>query len=185
MRYAGFWPRLFAGLIDGLVLSPILAISMWSYNCSPLVISVVSVATFFCTTAYEVYFLARYGQTIGKMICSLKVVDISGEPISLSQAFYRSSVNILLGVVGLVATYQALTNIDPNSLASAVEWRERVRIIHSEKNRLGDAVLFTSNLWFWSEFIVLLFNERKRAIHDFMAGSIVIFESKHVSNNAV
>ncbi|MFH3639525.1 RDD family protein, partial [Acinetobacter baumannii] len=31
-----------------------------------------------------------------------------------------------------------------------------------------------SELWTWSEFIVLLFNKRKRAIHDFIAGTIVI-----------
>lgn len=31
-----------------------------------------------------------------------------------------------------------------------------------------------NQLWVWSEFIVLLFNKRKRAIHDFIAGTVVI-----------
>ena len=29
-------------------------------------------------------------------------------------------------------------------------------------------------IWFWGELIVLLFNKRRRAIHDFIAGTVVI-----------
>jgi uncharacterized RDD family membrane protein YckC len=32
----------------------------------------------------------------------------------------------------------------------------------------------TNSLWIYSEFIVLLTNEKRRALHDFMAGTIVI-----------
>ena len=32
----------------------------------------------------------------------------------------------------------------------------------------------TMNIWIWSEFIVMLTNKRKRAIHDFIAGALVI-----------
>ena len=31
-------------------------------------------------------------------------------------------------------------------------------------------------IWIWSEFVVLLFNRRKRAIHDFIAGTVVILK---------
>jgi len=31
-------------------------------------------------------------------------------------------------------------------------------------------VSIANNIWIWGEVIVLLFNEKRRAIHDFMAG---------------
>jgi len=45
-----------------------------------------------------------------------------------------------------------------------------------------------SQVWWWSEFIVLLFNKRKRAIHDFMAGTVVIkkqYEKKEITSNSI
>ena len=30
------------------------------------------------------------------------------------------------------------------------------------------------NIWIWGEFIVLLMNKRRRALHDFLAGTVVI-----------
>ncbi len=33
---------------------------------------------------------------------------------------------------------------------------------------------WVSNIWIYSEFIVLLTNKRKRAIHDYIAGTIIV-----------
>ena len=30
------------------------------------------------------------------------------------------------------------------------------------------------NVWVWSEFITILFNKRKKALHDYLAGTVVI-----------
>jgi uncharacterized RDD family membrane protein YckC len=32
----------------------------------------------------------------------------------------------------------------------------------------------SSQIWIWGELIALLFNRRKRALHDFIAGTVVI-----------
>jgi uncharacterized RDD family membrane protein YckC len=29
-------------------------------------------------------------------------------------------------------------------------------------------------VWIWSEFITMLFNKRRRAIHDYIAGTVVV-----------
>ena len=41
------------------------------------------------TMVYYTYFIGASGQTIGKMICRLKVVQTCGEPVSYGQAFLR------------------------------------------------------------------------------------------------
>ena len=33
-------------------------------------------------------------------------------------------------------------------------------------------------VWVWSEFIVLLMNRKKRAIHDFIAGTVVVVRER-------
>jgi uncharacterized RDD family membrane protein YckC len=37
-----------------------------------------------------------------------------------------------------------------------------------------DLVTIGTNVWVWGELFVLLLNKRKRAIHDFIAGTVVI-----------
>ena len=41
---------------------------------------------------YPVYFHARWGQTLGKMLARIRVVQLDGRPISLRHALLRSSV---------------------------------------------------------------------------------------------
>jgi uncharacterized RDD family membrane protein YckC len=36
------------------------------------------------------------------------------------------------------------------------------------------AVTVLMQVWIWSEFVTMLFNKKRRAIHDFMAGTVVI-----------
>jgi uncharacterized RDD family membrane protein YckC len=36
------------------------------------------------------------------------------------------------------------------------------------------AVNILTQIWIWSEFLTMLFNKKRRAIHDFMAGTVVI-----------
>ena len=36
-----------------------------------------------------------------------------------------------------------------------------------------------SNIWVYSEFIVLLTNKRKRALHDFIANTVIIRTKHH------
>jgi len=36
---------------------------------------------------------------------------------------------------------------------------------------------WANQIWMWSEFIVLLLNKRKRALHDYVAGTVVIKRS--------
>jgi uncharacterized RDD family membrane protein YckC len=32
-------------------------------------------------------------------------------------------------------------------------------------------------IWIWGEFITMLFNKRRRAVHDYMAGTVVVRNS--------
>jgi uncharacterized RDD family membrane protein YckC len=49
--------------------------------------------------AYNIFFLGRFGATLGKMACKIKVVTATGEPIGYSRATGRCFAEILSGMV--------------------------------------------------------------------------------------
>lgn len=57
-----------------------------------------------------------------------------------------------------------------------VDWMKRVDNLKTHEPIWATGVETASLIWFWSEFIVMLLNKRRRALHDFIAGTIVIAE---------
>ena len=172
-HYAGFWPRLGSLLLDMVILSPLAAITIWGnhhYRLSD-VYAVVPQVLF--GLWFSVYLVGRFGGTPGKLILGLRVVKVSGEPATFSVAFIRDLPGLVLDTlwrVGLVMTLLHMTDteyfaIGPHKHYSAIEkmappWCHWVEI--------------ALQVWVWSELIVLLTNKKRRAIHDFIAGTVVI-----------
>ena len=98
--YAGFGPRALAILVDLVVWVPLFigfialrGLSIPAAILAQFLIAVIGVG-------YPVYFLSRWGQTIGKMVARVKVACLDGSRIAPRHAWLRSSVDI-----GLTATY--------------------------------------------------------------------------------
>ena len=85
LEYAGFWIRLGAGIIDGVILTLIAWIIIHVF--SSLIIYVV--AEIVIEVAYFVGFWVWRGQTPGKMMVGIKIIHTDSSPISLSYAFLR------------------------------------------------------------------------------------------------
>jgi|RhiMetdeSRZDD1v2_1073273.scaffolds.fasta_scaffold233473_3 RDD family protein len=76
MIYAGFWPRALALLVDLAVWVPLVIVYVAVQGRS---IELAMVALLLATglgVAYPVYFLSRWGQTLGKMVARIKVVRL-------------------------------------------------------------------------------------------------------------
>ena len=111
--------------------------------------------------AYSVGMHTRYGQTVGKMVCKVKIVDAKTElPITFRQAFLRDAVPIVLNIALLPWDIQ--TEINQGLAPSQQHW--------SAIGFIGAV----GGLWFLIEVVTMLSNERRRALHDFIAGTIVI-----------
>ena len=115
MEYAGFWIRLGAKFIDGIILG---AISMFvSFGAGFMMISsfdpshafalsmILNVLQIAIAATYTTWFLGRYGATLGKMACKIKVVTADGERVSYARALGRhfaefiSSLILLIGYI--------------------------------------------------------------------------------------
>lgn len=169
-QYATAFPRFWAGFFDSGVLWPvgflgtITCLSDVSLFVTAAVLLVQSLAWIF----YTVFFHARYGQTIGKMVTKVRVVDIhTREKMTFKQAFLRESIPLVLTLC--LMSYQLFAvlawGVEPNAVAHGELLRDKWILW---------LLSAASGVWFLVEGLTMLTNEKRRALHDFIAGTVVV-----------
>jgi len=171
MVYAGFWSRLLAHLIDTLVFGPLIALQWWSMSSRSASLALI-IPLGVAGPLYSVVMHARRGQTLGKIVAGIQVAKVSGEPVSWREAILRDSVTIAFDVISTTATMFALLHI-PEAAWSA-NWRELAVKLHETEPTWGRWAGIAMQVWFWGELFVLLLNRKRRSLHDFIAGTVVI-----------
>ena len=173
MSYAGFWSRLPAALVDFVVVLP-LAFPWWLG--SPWHVTILAmIANYLLWSAYVIYFHGRWGQTLGKMALGIRVVLLDGSPITWRAAFLRHVVDLVFGVAAICGLVVAL--LSPPGGADAfgsLGLIDRGKLFIEATPAWQRWVQTLCEVWIYSELIVLLFNKKKRALHDFIAGTVVI-----------
>ena len=172
MKYAGFWKRLGAGWIDGFVLLLPTIFLIWLNSVSRTWAFLTELPLAFLCYAYEIYFHGRWGQTIGKRSVDIKVVAIDGSSITWRQAFLRSSVGLGLGILYSISTFVGLFNMTDVNF-SDLTWAD-LAVKQAELSPYINEITIAMYIWMASEVVVLLFNRKKRALHDFIAGTVVV-----------
>src|SRR4030095_964195 len=163
-KYHTFWPRFWAGFVDGLVFLPISFLD--GYLSAPargaFVLIVWGVVSYSVYWLYSVLLHTRYGQTLGKMAAKVRVLDLSEERIpSLRQAFIRDIGYIVLNSLSLFWFLY---------LVVAGRYANQADIVSGP----GGLLAFASLGWFLLEIITMLTNTKRRAFHDFIAGTVVV-----------
>ena len=167
-KYRTFWRRLGAGIIDGLVFLPLLLIEVWFVE--DLESSVESTILFTALNAliiftYSIWMTQRFGQTIGKMVTGIIILDEETEthPVSTMNAICR---DLPLIIAEFLAILYMIITMDI-----------------SEKSIAMQVLNFASGVWVLAELISMFQNERRRAIHDIFARSVVVrLDSKRLVN---
>lgn len=168
LKYDTFLLRLVAALIDGLVFLPLaLADRFVLQNLQLLELPLFLLWLFltsFAYVGYEIVMHGRYGQTLGKMVMGVRVISLDEAPLSMKQAAMRSLVPLCL--VGLAFLLSLWALFDP------------VGFLLSRGMRVAAALLRLANIgWFLLEVITMLVNRKRRALHDFIAGSVVVWSA--------
>jgi uncharacterized RDD family membrane protein YckC len=125
VRYAGFWRRFLASLVDGLLLGIVnfiiqMAILLPTISMTEianpesagvgigviLVLYAIQLGTAF---TYETVLIWKYGSTLGKMACSVEVITAEGRPISYGLSVGRYFAKMLstftLGIGYIIAAF--------------------------------------------------------------------------------
>ncbi len=110
-RYAGFWIRFGAKLLDWLILGVVnflvgLVLGFIAPKTSPMLVLAYSMVLYILqiciAAAYSGYFLSAHRATPGKMACGLQVVSPQGGQISVMRGVGRYFAEILSGMVLMI-----------------------------------------------------------------------------------
>jgi len=162
-KYSTFWPRFAAGFIDGLIFWPVGWLCLFVYSHSASIFVQVPVYIFDSTVflVYSIWMHGKFGQTLGKMACKVIVLDVSERPLSVKQAVFRDILGVVLLPIGLAIDIPRIVhgiNVYSPAHFTTIDW-----------------ILSSSvQCWFVIEIITMLTNRKRRALHDFIAGSVVV-----------
>ncbi len=122
VRYAGFWLRFWAYLIDGILLSLVLTptqyfmgVPMFNFDTPPVMdfhyLKLVWGSSFLTWVISMLYFALMESSskqaTIGKIICGIYVTDEKGEPIGFGKALLRNISKLISGAIILIGYMMA------------------------------------------------------------------------------
>jgi uncharacterized RDD family membrane protein YckC len=128
MEYAGFWRRVGASVIDGILLNVVggivIAISAAISDVLVVIAYVVYVAALFLY--YAIMESSSYQATVGKIALGIQVTDLSGNRIGFGRALGRNLAEILSALILLIG------------------------------------------------YLLVAFTEKKQALHDMIAGTLVV-----------
>lgn len=173
LRYAGFWPRLGALLLDLLIMLPLGALAFWGSERFRLFeLYYLAPGTLF-GLFYGVYLVRRFGGTPGKLIVGIRIRKVSGEPIGYREAFLRYLPDFLLGFLMSVALLMSVMHMSDTEY-HALSFMERAKRMVELAPPWYHPLQIAQNVWVWGELIVLLTNRKRRALHDFIAGTVVV-----------
>jgi uncharacterized RDD family membrane protein YckC len=173
MVYVGFWRRFGAFWIDALVLLPLAGIAYYFGEKTRLFYLYWFIPGLLIGLWYHVYLVVRYGGTPGKLLLDTRIAMTDGSPVTTNAAALRYSVLFVLSVLSSVAVLLAVLKMTDEAYFSLGYLERSVRIVETAPPWY-QAVNILTQIWVWSEFLTMLFNKKRRAIHDFIAGTVVI-----------
>ena len=176
-NFATFWQRFAAAAIDLLILFPPMLVQARIGAASKTAALALAVPWIILAVGYSVYCHGRFGKTMGKAVMRIRVARLTGERIGWREAWLRSSVEMCLATVVTVGWLMALASTTEAEFygAGALRYPDNVSV-HQPSWAVWASRL--QEIWFWSELVTMLFNKRRRALHDFIAGTVVIADPR-------
>ena len=161
--YRTLSPRFWALIIDGLIFFFISYLFQSVYLVPEMPVPIIifgELILWLSYLIYSIYLHMVYGQTLGKMALKIRVLDISENALTLSQAIWREVSNIVFFVLFFGSEiYQLLTVGFTESYGQ------------TDFNLL---LVILMHAWYLAEWITALCNQKRRSLHDYIAGTVVV-----------
>jgi uncharacterized RDD family membrane protein YckC len=173
LLYAGFWRRFGAYWIDAAIFLPLTGVSYLLGERTRLFYAYWLIPGLLIGLFFHVYLVKRFGGTPGKLVLKTRIALTDGSPVTTKAAFLRYSVLFVLSILSswaLVSGALAMTDEHYFSLS----YMAKIETIVSRAPAWYYTVNVLTQIWVWSEFISMLLNMRRRALHDYIAGTVVL-----------
>ena len=173
IQYAGFGRRLGAMLLDTLFFLPIILVVFWLSARFRLFYAFYFVPSICISFIYSIYLVKRFGGTPGKMVAGLRIVKLDGSAIGYREAILRFLPEFAFSTAIMVGLILATFKMGDAEYANLAFLERSKRMTSLEPSWCGPLQTIEM-IWIWSEFVVLLTNKKRRALHDFLAGTVVV-----------
>lgn len=118
-------------------------------------------------------FFSTQPGTPGKLIIGLRILRVDGSPVGYREATLRYLPDLILAILmSLGVALAALGMADDEHFSRS--WFDLQDQLERTAPGWKRWINIANQVWTRSEVIVLLTNRKRRAIHDFIAGTIVV-----------
>jgi uncharacterized RDD family membrane protein YckC len=173
MEYAGFWRRFLAFWVDVVVFLPIFGLTYLLSWHSRLFYLYWFIPGQIIGLWFYVYLVVRYGGTPGKLLLKTRIAMVDGSQVTMKAAVLRYSVLCVLSTfssLGYIMASLAMTDDAYFSLS----FSKRAAAMAELAPPWFSTIDVLMQVWIWGELFTVLFNTKRRAVHDFLAGTVVI-----------
>lgn len=174
-EYAGGLIRFGAMAIDAFIWLPLACLHLWAekhFRLAQVYLLVPVAALWLC---YSVYLVARFGGTPGKVLLKLAVTTTNGQPVSLLRALVRYLPQYVPFIAMQVALSVPLLDMsDARYREISGSLRERSHVLRADAPGWMHPVELGYEIFAAADILVLLANRRRRSVHDFIAGTVVV-----------
>jgi uncharacterized RDD family membrane protein YckC len=122
---------------------------------------------------FEIYFVKRFGGSPGKLIMKMRIAKLDGSRVGYREAWLRYSVFGGISILTSIALSTGALHMS-NAEFAALTSKNRGKHLKEGAPPWYPPLEIAGQVWVWSEFVVLLTNKKRRALHDYMAGTVVI-----------
>jgi uncharacterized RDD family membrane protein YckC len=177
IEYGGFWLRVAAVLIDYVFLIPTGIASAVGLHFSAKYNVYAFVPTLLINAFYWIYLVKRYGGTPGKRLLKMRVAMENSAPVTTTAAIVRFAPMYALTALMAFLSLQTSLGIESDNYDS-LSYLAKLQVIGAAQPAWG--IWASVAIWAWIivTAIVMLCNERRRALHDFFAGTVVLREQR-------
>lgn len=161
-KYKTGYKRFLAAIVDSIIFIPLVLLERLIFKTTQNSFIIFAWLTFsaLLPISYSILLHYKYGQTIGKWVAGIKVIDINEiKNINLKQAVFRDIFYLLAEVIGLCYFLVLLLQSPGNNY-----------LLEDYKDFAATPFF----IWTLLELITMFTNYKRRAIHDFLAKSVVV-----------
>ncbi len=178
--YAGFWIRLAALLLDALIIAPVGLLIAYVNSHGKDAYFFTVIPGFLMMLVINVAFVKLHGGSPGKLIMGIRVINLNGDDAGWREAWLRHIVSILIALLQIAVMVIAIRQADAQ-IYKSLSWTEQTRYLIAFTPLLFGINSALSTLWRLADLIVFFMNPRRRAIHDYIAGTVVV-KARYLQN---
>jgi uncharacterized RDD family membrane protein YckC len=171
-EYGGFWRRVGAMILDSIILMPMALVLFFLMYKTSRAYVYYAIPSLVISVFYYVYLVKRNGGTPGKRIIGMRITMSDGSPVTTHAAVLRYAPFFVLQTLALVS--MVLATSVPIDGYESMNYIEKMQAMQRGAPGWNALVTALTYIWWIGTAITLAVNQRKRAAHDFIAGTVVL-----------